>query len=526
MKSDKVASTNYSAEKVEGIEGPRFDPKPETTLKEDVAAYGLEKVYERHGRIDLVPLPSDSPLDPYNWSFFKKHFLLLQVAFGAMLGPFSAASTIPAFEEFTAEFNISITQASYTVSIVILFLCSFLLIGPVSARIGRRPVLLVSFIVSSAIHLAGAYVHSYGTMMTVRVFQGIFLSPPLSIGASMINEMFFLHEKGEKLGIWTLLTTLGPPVAPLIMGPVVFHENWRWIFYILAITNLVQFVLFIFFGPETLYDRPVRGGGSETTTVLAEPPHSHDREAWWKPYITFRRWDKTPWSRAWIEMAQPFSLFLAPTVILPTLAYSVAFAYSNVLLTVEIPSLLGRKYQLTPQGVGLQFIAACIGAIIGELFAGRGSDLWMQYRTRKAGGNREAEMRLPFAFPGYLLSGVGIIVFGVTLQNSAPGHWNIRPLIGVAIALFGTQLLTTVSYSYSIESLPPRLAPRAPAFIATVRQVYAFIAPFYLNLIFENLGDGKAAGLLGALTTGVGFICMTLCLVFGKKWRRKFEHEI
>jgi hypothetical protein len=98
--------------------------------------------------------------------------------------------------------------------------------------------------------------------------------------------------------------------------------------------------------------------------------------------------------------------------------------------------------------------------------------------------------------------GVGIIIFGVTLQNSAPGHWNIRPLIGVAIALFGTQLLTTVSYSYSIESLPPRLAPRAPAFIATVRQVYAFIAPFYLNLIFENLGDAKAAGLLGALTTG------------------------
>jgi hypothetical protein len=29
----------------------------------------------------------------------------------------------------------------------------------------------------------------------------------------MINEMFFLHEKGEKLGIWTLMTTLGPPVG-------------------------------------------------------------------------------------------------------------------------------------------------------------------------------------------------------------------------------------------------------------------------------------------------------------------------
>lgn len=32
--------------------------KPTTTLREDVAAVGLDKVYERHGRIDLVPLVS------------------------------------------------------------------------------------------------------------------------------------------------------------------------------------------------------------------------------------------------------------------------------------------------------------------------------------------------------------------------------------------------------------------------------------------------------------------------------------
>ncbi|GAA6063040.1 hypothetical protein JCM10212_001019 [Sporobolomyces blumeae] len=518
--NDSVAATSFTGEKTDGF-APRQMEKPETTLQEDVAAYGLEKVYERHGRIDLVPLPSDSPLDPYNWASWRKHLLLVQVAFGAMMGPFSAAATIPAFEDFVVDFGISITQASYTVSIIILFLCSFLVIGPVSARIGRRPILLGSFLISAGMHLAGAYCHSYGTLMTVRVFQGIFLSPPLSIGASMINEMFFLHEKGAKLGVWTLLTTLGPPVAPLVMGPVVYHEDWQWIFYILAVVNLVQFILFIFFGPETLYDRPVRG--EPGTTVYAEPPNSRP-EAWYKPYISFRRHDRTPWSRAPREMLHPFSLFIAPTVMLPTLAYSCAFAYSNVLLTVEIPSLLGRKYMLTAQGIGLQFVAACIGAILGELIAGKGSDAFMLYRTKRAGGNREAEMRLPFSLPGYLLSGVGIIIFGVTLQNSDPGHWNIRPLVGVAIALFGTQLLTTVCYSYSIESMPPALAPRVPAFIATVRQVYAFTAPFYLNLVFENLGDAKAAGLLGALTIGVGFICMIACMVFGPRWRSHYVY--
>lgn len=34
----------------------RVEDKPSTTLREDVAAYGLEKVLARHGRVDLVPL--------------------------------------------------------------------------------------------------------------------------------------------------------------------------------------------------------------------------------------------------------------------------------------------------------------------------------------------------------------------------------------------------------------------------------------------------------------------------------------
>lgn len=33
-----------------------MEEKPTTTLNEDVAAYGLDKVLARHGRVDLIPL--------------------------------------------------------------------------------------------------------------------------------------------------------------------------------------------------------------------------------------------------------------------------------------------------------------------------------------------------------------------------------------------------------------------------------------------------------------------------------------
>lgn len=107
-----------------------------------------------------------------------------------------------------------------------------------------------------------------------------------------------------------------------------------------------------------------------------------------------------------------------------------------------------------------------------------------------------------------------------------PSKQNVTPIIGVAIALFGTQLVTTVVYAYTVESQPADLQPRVPAFVAFFRQLYAFTAPFYLNIPYETLGassrDHKvrsaadfvlvasgyanASGLLAAIAGGVGLI--------------------
>lgn len=71
---------------------------------------------------------------------------------------------------------------------------------------------------------------------------------------------------------------------------------------------------------------------------------------------------------------------------------------------VEIPALVGQKYKLNSQQVGLQFVAALIGSGLGEPLAGFGSDRFMEWRTRRAQGKREPEMRLPVALPGFIIS--------------------------------------------------------------------------------------------------------------------------
>ncbi|KAG8881199.1 hypothetical protein FRB98_004511 [Tulasnella sp. 332] len=523
-------------------------------LTEDVPP-GLDKVYARHGRVDLVPMPSDDPQDPYNWSSSKKHFLLLQIAFHAMMGPFLASAAIPGFLAFVEDFDVSITQASYFVSVQIIFLgVSPLFWGPVANRIGRRPVYLISTLGAAICTFVGAYCHSYGTLMITRVFSAIMVSPPQAIGSSSVKEMFFLHERGQKMGIWLLLVTLGPPTAPFIFGFVVQQTSWHWIFWIISIVYLIEFVLYFFFGPETLFDRRQKRDEACTTANVDITPKSKEAEAqgdlsspstptsppaatptlgqWRQDHLTIHRWDTTPWSHIPIEVIKPLAMIIRLPVVLPALAYAICFTFTAVLMTVEIPSLLGVAYRLDAQQDGLQFIAAILGCVLGEPLAGWGSDRYMAWRQKR--GTREPEMRLWLSLPGFLLAIVGMIIFGVQLQNTEPrGKWNITPDIGTAIAFFGLQLVSTVCVTYAVESQSSRdgaatksasaggsasASQDTAMFVMLLRQTFAFTGPFYFNDLFARMGAAKASGLLAGLVGGASFLVVAT-MIYGKRWR-------
>ncbi|THH29771.1 hypothetical protein EUX98_g4423 [Antrodiella citrinella] len=500
-----------------------------------IEAAGLDTVYRRHGRVDLVPMPSDSPSDPLNWPAWRKNLLLGIVAAHAMQGPFSAGKliprsptgatpadelnsdkgmVIPAFTDFSQDFNISLNKAAYLISVPILFLGIFpILWSPISERIGRRPVYLISALVSAACAFAGAYCTSYNTLMVTRIFQAIFICPPQSTGACTVSEMFFEHERGRKMGVWTLLVTIGALAAPLVVGYLVELKGWRTEFYLLAAIHLTIFFLHLFFGPETLY--PERSLPSkELEQEKCEAPQSEIK--WYDQYIGFRIYSKEPFHVR--EILRPFAMIVRPVVVLPSLAYAITCAYTSVLMSVLVPSIFGEIFHLTSGQVGLQFIALTVGAVIGELLAGRGSDMLVNWRTKRAGGKRLPEYRLLLAYPGFIFSFIGLIVWGVQLQNATPGVWNVTPDIGSGIALFGLQLVTTVCATYSIESYVPETKD-VSAFIVLTRQIFAFIAPFYLPIPFASWGNARAAGLFASLI-GLATFMVLACQIWGPAMRR------
>jgi len=101
-----------------------------------------------------------------------------------------------------------------------------------------------------------------------------------------------------------------------------------------------------------------------------------------------------------------------------------------VLITVEIPQLFVPKFGFNPEQIGLQFLGLIIGSVIGEQLAGRGSDLFMNWRAKKNGDQApQPEFRLWLSYGGFLLAMVGLLVFGIRTEQATQGHWNITPVV-------------------------------------------------------------------------------------------------
>lgn len=435
---------------------------------------------DRHGTLNLDPIPSTDPADPYNWPRWKKTANLTLVAFHACMGTFTAAAIIPAYEEISTQLGIGMQRASYLTSLQIAILGSAPLFWkPLSHRVGRRPIFLLSLLLSCVCNVGCAKSPDYASMAACRALVSFFISPAMAIGGAVVMETYFQHERARYMGIWTVMVTLGVPVGPFIFGFVAYRVGYEWIYWVLAIvsikvmivrpcadhqTNACQFVLYVVFGPETRYV------GATTTSAFQ------------RQYLQIRRIDPSPFAIQ--EFVHPLSLFGNIPVLLAAVAYAMVFVFASVLNSVEVPQLLQSKFELNAQQLGLQFLGLIIGSLLGEQLGGILSDLWMSWRARRIGQLPTPEFRLWLSYIGFLLAMAGMVIFLVCTEQAQAGKWTVVPVVGTGIAAFGNQVVTTVLTTYAVDTYPED-AGSVGVFINFVRSTWGFIGPFWYVLHFH-----------------------------------------
>ncbi|RDW80931.1 hypothetical protein BP5796_05629 [Coleophoma crateriformis] len=252
--------------------------------------------------------------------------------------------------------------------------------------------------------------------------------------------------------------------------------------------NGAQALCYLFFGSETLY---------MPSAVLSR------KKSYTESLFNFRRIDPEPLTGK--DFYGPLLLLRYTSVIVPTISYTISFAFVSVLMAIEIPQLMGQKFELNAQQIGLQFAGMIIGCVIGEQIGGPMSDFFMNRRAKVLAARPPPAYRLWSCYLGILTVIAGIVIFMVQLQNTEPLHWNVTPIVGVAIASFGLQIMTTVLITYMVDSNPSHSSSIGVG-VEFVRQAWGFIGPFWFPNMFASLGLPGSAGLM----VGIVLLCSML----------------
>lgn len=126
---------------------------------------------------------------------------------------------------------------------------------------------------------------------------------------------------------------------------------------------------------------------------------------------------------------RPLCLICLPPVLWAALVESVTIGFL-VAVTSNVSVAYEAAYDFQAWQVGLCFIASCVGSALGIPAGGHLGDIVADYFTRKNGGIREPEMRLPAMTLSLVTAPLAMVLYGVGIQKRL--HW-ICPTIGLGL---------------------------------------------------------------------------------------------
>lgn len=136
------------------------------------------------------------------------------------------------FDNVATTYHVSIPQVALTTGLYMMGLgIGSVVASPTAILFGKRPVYLVSIILFLLSSVWCAVSPNYPSLVVARIFMGLAVSPVECLPSATIAEIFFLHERAYRLGIYTLLLLSGKNLIPLVSAAIIQGLSWQWVFW-------------------------------------------------------------------------------------------------------------------------------------------------------------------------------------------------------------------------------------------------------------------------------------------------------
>jgi len=299
-------------------------------------------------------------------------------------------------------------------------------------------------------------VESYTGILVIRIIQGIAGAFAIPAAVALINEYSIPNNnRGENFGIYNTFRMVGLGLGPIIAGVIVTEGPYAILGYTIPGIDAAFYFTVVF----------VVVALALVLLFIEDPPHTIGSDSSSK---TIRDIIRTP----------EFELVLVFSFATFWLAASI-----NVFSTLEVQ--VNERFNQTATWFGIQFAAAILANVIGQIPIGRASDV---YRKR------------PFILAGFLLLIPSITLQGfvlTTLQMTG-----LRALQGISVALV---FIPTLAYVGELAG-----SEQGGLYLSVVTSSFAFglaIGPIAAGVLF-TIGGFSLPFVVAGVCSLVG-----LCLV-------------
>lgn len=152
------------------------------------------------------------------------------------LGPLSTDFYLPALPAIARALHTDSAGVQLTLSVYLLgFGAGQLLVGPLSDRFGRRPVMLWGMLVFLLSTLACVFAESLAVLVGARLLQALGACAGPVLGRAVVRDLYGPAESARMLSHVSTATALAPLLAPLFGGWLTAAWGWRATFVVLAV---------------------------------------------------------------------------------------------------------------------------------------------------------------------------------------------------------------------------------------------------------------------------------------------------
>ena len=181
----------------------------------------------------VAPLPAEPEPAPLNEMWIEKGTpAFMKTVLALFSGGFATFALLycvqPMMPLLSKEFAINAAQSSLVLSVATAMLAFGLLItGPISDRIGRKPVMVFALVCAALSTLASAVMPSWELVLVTRALVGLSLSGLAAVAMTYLSEEIHPQHIGLAMGLYIGGNAIGGMSGRLITGVLIDFVSWH-----------------------------------------------------------------------------------------------------------------------------------------------------------------------------------------------------------------------------------------------------------------------------------------------------------